>query len=218
MYSWSGQRANLLANLYSAFWKTPCADFWSDWGKQWRLTAFCNFGLMTWSSDLQTKLHKMNFIFFHCHIISRKFPCCIFILVPKLLPKIMPVVYVIIGAASQNYSVSVVIIARKQVSEQYLLNGGLFWKHETETVPTSHSTHYFLTLLGGVQRIPNINYRSSFSFLEHDNIVRPNSLVNITIRVRERLWYQHHKILSTGSQGNTCLQSWRSISQYIYIS
>ena len=41
-----------------------------------------------------------------------------FILVPKLLPKIMPVVYVIIGAASQNYSVSVVIIARKQVNEQ----------------------------------------------------------------------------------------------------
>ena len=31
--------------------KLPCANFWSNWGNQWRLTAYCNFCLMTCSFD-----------------------------------------------------------------------------------------------------------------------------------------------------------------------
>ena len=37
--------------------KPPCANFWSNRGNQWRLTAYCNFCLMTRASDFQFKLH-----------------------------------------------------------------------------------------------------------------------------------------------------------------
>ena len=33
--------------------KPPCANFWSIWGNQWCLTAYCKFRLMTRRSDFE---------------------------------------------------------------------------------------------------------------------------------------------------------------------
>ena len=73
------------------------------------------------ASDFQFKHHytilkKLNFIFFHFHIILKKFPFDIisykinkyptidfFIWYQKLLPKFMPVVYILVVAASENH-------------------------------------------------------------------------------------------------------------------
>ena len=50
---------------FSMLRNPPCANFWSNRGNQWLLTAYCNFCLMTLQFKLHRTLYKNFEFYFH---------------------------------------------------------------------------------------------------------------------------------------------------------
>ena len=51
LLEWSDSKSDCKFGI--SMLKPPCANFWSNWGNQWRLPACCKFRLMTHESDFE---------------------------------------------------------------------------------------------------------------------------------------------------------------------